>query len=1145
VRFGQLPAPARAYVLSVYALAATVVAAQCWLAQTWFGQGGAAALADPPSDGLWLFVMLVLAATVAHSFPVSVPGSQVYHVSRPFFVMAMILLSPLQVAVLLVVVHLGEWVWMRRRRSWFAQVFNAAALILATAASQAVYRWLWTGQGEAAITVREPLSILAALVAIATLTLLNHGLVSLAIWLGNGVSPRQQQIFAADRLLVETILLVMGLPFAALATGAAWVVVLGAAPLLLIHRALDLPNVHARTRQDSLTEVATTTTLADTCQRELHRARELGRWVSLLLVDIDRLGQLNAQYGVHAADGVIQATARLLQQRGRGYDLVARVGGGQFAVLLPEAGVAEAEALAERLRGAVAERCFEVASSVDQIRITVSVGLITTYGGAVSHDQLIAAAEAALAQAKRRGGDAVASSGLTLPATASMHQPAASPASAVAIALPQPVALSPVEPESPALAGIRPRVVPSNANPGVRSALLARASILITLATALVAAGLLAVAAPGWTSLDPMALLLLLTFVGLAETRNLELFDRSTHSISVVAIVAAGVLLGVPGAVIVGPVSLLIRGLLRRSRWYKVVFNVSTQVIAGAIAAWIYHAFPIALEPGSALALLLPTALAGGAYYLQNTGLLALAVASELRVAPWRVWLENFRWLWPHYLVLSGMGLLLALAYHAFGILGAIAFVVPPVMMQVVAKQYLDRTLNNVRQLKALNERLEHQAYHDPLTRLANRTRFVDRLEKALARHSEGSLALLFLDLDNFKLINDSLGHQVGDALLLAVTERLKACARAEDTIARLGGDEFTILLENIPDVHDAVRMAERIAARLEAPFTLAGQEMFVGVSVGITIASGDEQGPDDLLRQADVAMYRAKANGKGRYELFDRSMGSRAIERLELETDLRRAVERGEFLLHYQPIINLDTGEVCEVEALVRWQHPRRGLVPPGVFIPLAEETGLIVPLGQWVLEEAARQARRWQTEFPSTRLTMSVNLSGRQLQRPSVVQDVARVLQGTGLPPASLKLEITESVAMQDAESTIETLRRLKEVGVQLAIDDFGTGFSSLAYLNRFPIDALKVDRSFVARLGDSPEDRAVVRTIVALAKALDLVVTAEGIETIEQAEQLRTQGCDLGQGFYFAKPQASDKIARLLGTSTDATRLLLRAA
>jgi EAL domain-containing protein (putative c-di-GMP-specific phosphodiesterase class I) len=299
------------------------------------------------------------------------------------------------------------------------------------------------------------------------------------------------------------------------------------------------------------------------------------------------------------------------------------------------------------------------------------------------------------------------------------------------------------------------------------------------------------------------------------------------------------------------------------------------------------------------------------------------------------------------------------------------------------------------------------------------------------------------------------------------------------------------------------------------------------------------------LLRQADVAMYRAKANGKGRYELFDRSMGSRAIERLELETDLRRAVERGEFLLHYQPIINLDTGEVCEVEALVRWQHPRRGLVPPGVFIPLAEETGLIVPLGQWVLEEAARQARRWQTEFPSTRLTMSVNLSGRQLQRPSVVQDVARVLQGTGLPPASLKLEITESVAMQDAESTIETLRRLKEVGVQLAIDDFGTGFSSLAYLNRFPIDALKVDRSFVARLGDSREDRAVVRTIVALAKALDLVVTAEGIETIEQAEQLRTQGCDLGQGFYFAKPQASDKIARLLGTSTDATRLLLRAA
>jgi EAL domain-containing protein (putative c-di-GMP-specific phosphodiesterase class I) len=310
---------------------------------------------------------------------------------------------------------------------------------------------------------------------------------------------------------------------------------------------------------------------------------------------------------------------------------------------------------------------------------------------------------------------------------------------------------------------------------------------------------------------------------------------------------------------------------------------------------------------------------------------------------------------------------------------------------------------------------------------------------------------------------------------------------------------------------------------------------VFVTASIGIAVNGPQMAKPDDLLRAADIAMYRAKTNGKGRCEVFDSSMAARSMERLEVETDLRRAIERGEFRVHYQPIVQLATGRVIEAEALVRWEHPRHGLVPPGRFIPLAEETGLIVPIGQCVLEEACRQARAWHMQWPADPpLVMSVNLSARQLQQPDLLQVVTDALRQTGLAPSHLKLEITESVAMQDAESTIETLRRLRDLGVQLAIDDFGTGYSSLAYLNRFPIDALKIDRSFVAKLGDSAENAAVVRTIVALANALDLRVTGEGIETAEQAMELEAQGCELGQGYYFGRPQPNEALGAILAES-----------
>lgn len=433
-----------------------------------------------------------------------------------------------------------------------------------------------------------------------------------------------------------------------------------------------------------------------------------------------------------------------------------------------------------------------------------------------------------------------------------------------------------------------------------------------------------------------------------------------------------------------------------------------------------------------------------------------------------------------------------------------------------------------------MQEQLTYQAFHDPLTGLPNRALFMDRLNHALARgvRSHQPVAVMFLDLDNFKLVNDSLGHDVGDQLLMAVGQRLRGCLRPSDTVARLGGDEFAVLLENMSGPDDAQQVAERIAQLWQTPIDLRGREVYVAFSIGIAPGLGGQDRPEDLLRNADMAMYRAKQAGKGGYALYDPSMNDQTLVRLELSNDLRRALGRSEFRLYYQPVVDLETGSLVGMEALLRWQHPERGLVPPAAFIPLAEETGLILPLGRWVLKEACRQARRWQLEFPSTpSLFMCVNLSVRQLHQANLLDEVSSALTETGLAAQDLHLEITESHMMQDAASTLETLHRLKQLGVKVAIDDFGTGYSSLSYLKRFPVDILKVDRSFVGGLGENPENNAIVQTVIALAKALNLTVQGEGVETPGQLEDLRALQCERGQGYYFAKPLPTDELTRLL--------------
>jgi diguanylate cyclase (GGDEF)-like protein/PAS domain S-box-containing protein len=436
---------------------------------------------------------------------------------------------------------------------------------------------------------------------------------------------------------------------------------------------------------------------------------------------------------------------------------------------------------------------------------------------------------------------------------------------------------------------------------------------------------------------------------------------------------------------------------------------------------------------------------------------------------------------------------------------------------------------------KHVEEKLLHDAFHDALTGLPNRSLFVDRLERAIKhskRHPEQLFAVLFLDIDRFKVVNDSLGHLVGDELLVEIGKRLSGCLRPGDTVARFGGDEFTILLDDIKTPSDAIRVANRIHESLAVPLKLNDQEVFTTASIGIALSSIEYDKPEDLLRDADTAMYRAKAMGRSRHEVFDAHMHAKAVARLQVETDLRHAIERGEFIAYYQPMITLQTGNICGFEALIRWNHPSRGIVSPVEFIPIAEETGMIIHIGKWILKEACRQMQVWREQFPSLNLqAMSVNLSGKQFLQPDLIQQINNILLETGLNGHALKLEITESILMDDIESATYMLAQLRELNVRLAIDDFGTGYSSLSYLYRLPINSLKIDKSFVSRMNLGGEHLEIVKTILSLAHNLRMDVIAEGVETVEQFTQLRALKCEHAQGYFFSRPVTREMATRML--------------
>lgn len=559
--------------------------------------------------------------------------------------------------------------------------------------------------------------------------------------------------------------------------------------------------------------------------------------------------------------------------------------------------------------------------------------------------------------------------------------------------------------------------------------------------------------------------------------------------------------------------------------------------------------------------------LMGLVQYFAHTGLVAIANALKDNQPIWHMWSQNFLWISVTYFIGSAAAGLIA---SSIGTAGFYAFLIAVPIVLIVYfsyNKYLDEVKESANQaelaeraraeqaerhveelniyiaeqerisvaLEEAKEHFRHAAFHDSLTGLPNRAMFSELLRAEIEEAKlkpEHLFAVLFLDLDRFKYINDSLGHSYGDLVLVSFAQRLEDCLRQVDTLARFGGDEFAILLDGITDSGDAIRVAERIQEELTKPFILNDHTAFTTASVGIALSATGYLEPEDILRDADTAMYRAKENGKARYEMFDETMHARALSRLRLETDLRHAVEHQEFCVYYQPIVELGTGALNGFEALVRWQHPEKGVVSPVEFIPLAEETGLIVPMGLWVLEESCMQMRKWQQLYPAHRgLRLSVNLSGKQVAQPDLIEQITGVLQRTNLDARYLKLEITESVLMENAEAAADMFKRLRALGLQLSIDDFGTGYSSLSYLHRFPVNYLKIDRSFVSRMSDSGENFEIVKTVALLAHNLGMEVIAEGIETDEQLQKLRALECRYGQGYFFSKPVDKEAAGALL--------------
>jgi diguanylate cyclase (GGDEF)-like protein len=726
--FGQLSTSARWYIFGVCAVAFPLVVI-AWLQSI----GTPVTLA---------FVLLTLAATLAQCFPVTRSGTQPHDLSAPFFVAAALLLPPLQIMALLAAVHAVEGI--SRRRWWFAQTFTFAANVIAATTAHIAYSALWRDQ-RIPVDLGRAGSLIGGLLVVAAFLLVSRGLISVAIWFSTDIPPFQQHTFARESLLVDSILLLMGLSVSYLWVSAPAAVALVVAPLFLIHRALDLPNLRAQIGKDALSQLFTVEYLTEICRRELARCQRFGRRLAMIMLDVDRLGEINADYGYQTGDVIIQETANTVARIVGPYDVAARVLGGKFAILLPESDSDEASALAKRIQDAIAARRFDVPTSVEAISASVSIGVVVANGHSTSPDRLFSAAEVALANARRASDRRLyvysmsPQSGIETPVTA--NSPVSGSLAFGGREIP--------ESAMPTEDRLRPASVASTGAPWVSrldhwfATHPTRSNAAMTAAVTLVALATVLASAPSFSHLELLTLLWLMILVALAETRDFQFSESTSYSISVVPIIAAGMLMGIPGAVSVAPVAALVRGIRRHTRWYQVVFHAIVYVIAAATATAAFELFSFGqhLSGNHVITLLLAAGMAGIGFYL-HTFIVAASSAGELQTSLSRLWVERYRWLWPHYVVLSVMGLLLVLAYREFGIAGAAAFVVPPLMMRFVAKQYLDHTVENVRRLRTLNEELAAEIAHrtaveEENTRLAQQVARMKALEELSRLKSE------------------------------------------------------------------------------------------------------------------------------------------------------------------------------------------------------------------------------------------------------------------------------------------------------------------------------------------------------------------------------------------------------------------------
>ena len=1054
---------------------------------------------------------LALCAAVASAFPIrSASGGAVYHLTGIFFVAGAVILRP-AFCTLLPILALTPDTWRGRHRpgALVRWTFNIAQTVVAMHVTGMWFDWVAGGQ------IGDPRGLVALLGASILFTFTQAVLVGAIISLQSGVPFLRSDTFALPALLGDGLIAVCGTLIAGLWLSMPWLLLLAVPLLVIAHRLTRDAHLAHFAQVDSKTGLHNSRHFETALEEELAHSQRVRRPVAVMFADLDYFKRVNDEHGHAAGDRVLREVASILTDVLRKGDTIARFGGEEFVALLPGADPEEATYLGERVRAAVEAAAFEIGPGTS-VRCTISVGLAFAPQNGTEVAELLRQADMAMYRAKQTRN---------------------------AVAHPEPVSrlhtpAPPVRRANAQSAGTEVR--PSwAARPVLWTVVLGAAAVIVTSIAATWSAG-------SWALLLPFLALAVAAELLTVRIQDTGREETISFSFTIAVTMAAVPLESVPTALVSLAAALLQVGLFGRRRGLeRGLFNLANPALAATAADCAYSV----LRPtDGALSAWYLVAAAGAviAFQVVNVGLVVLMISLHSRRSLIAVARES-AWFAPTNALLGFTGVFVGEAHTQLGPLGVAMFALPVLVMRFTLAFTAERSRRSIETLQAMNrqlgseigqrehaeEQLRRVAFQDPLTKLPNRTALLEWLESALeqARANSGRVAVLCVSLDRFRVVNDGLGHDAGDRVLLCVRDRLQAHAESGIRVAHLGGDEFALMVADARPA-ELVSMAQSLLRDIEQPVGVAGHQVFVTASIGVAVNTVDDERPATLLRNADVAMQRAKTRGRGRCEVFDTAWTAGGRERLELEADLRTAIAEGGLVVYYQPLVNLSTGRIEELEALVRWQHPRRGLLSPAEFLPLAEDTGLIKKIGSWVLHEGCKQLRAWQQIPGCEQMSLAVNLSARQLDSPSeLLADVRGTLLATGLNPRHLTLELTETIAMQDAETTAITLQVFRNLGLRLAIDDFGTGYSSLAYLRQFPVDTLKVDRSFVAGIGRDDQETAIVRSVVALANSLGLGVTAEGIEDTVQRDQLRALGVHRGQGFYFARPLPAAELSRLL--------------